>query len=502
MRPLLAPDEMAAADRAAIEAGTPASVLMERAGRAVARAVIEVGGGRYGCTVAVVCGKGNNGGDGFVAARVLRREGLSVRCFGVGDVWSARGAAREKLDLLARAGVAIEDLHVAELDRVDVIVDAIFGTGFRGRALGAPAKAITAMNDALAPVVAVDIPSGVDGATGAAEGPAVRAEVTVAMAAEKLGTATGAGALDSGRVEVADIAIPVSRAKTHMVERRDVADALPHRSPDAHKRSGGAVALLAGSGGMTGAAVLSARGAVRTGAGYATVGGTSSVDAVVAATLPEVLSKVVTDQDVLGPEALADFSPVLDRANVLAIGPGLGAGSSQRALVEKVLATVDLPMVVDADGLNVLAGHSRPLGDRKSATVITPHPGELARLLGVSTEDIQADRVTAARSAAERFSCVVLLKGFRTVIAEPQGDAVVNPTGGAELATAGTGDVLTGVVAALMAADLEPMAAAWAGAYVHGLAGHIAAAEHGTAGVLAWDVAEALGEAVDVCARE
>jgi NAD(P)H-hydrate epimerase len=329
----------------------------------------------------------------------------------------------------------------------------------------------------------------------------VRAEVTVAMAAEKLGTATAPGALHAGRVEVADIGIPLSGATAHMVERRDVAGVLPRRSPDAHKRSGGAVALLAGSDGMTGAAVLSARGAVRTGAGYATVGTTPSVDAIVAATLPEVLSAVVTDQDVVGPEGLADFSSVLDRANVLAIGPGLGAGASQRALVEKALATVELPMVVDADGLNVLAGHTEALADRRRQTVITPHPGELGRLLGMSTEQVQSDRLGAARRAAELFSCVVLLKGYRTVVADPSGNTLLNPTGGAELATAGTGDVLTGVVAALIAAGVGPVGAAWAGAYLHGLAGHFAAQEKGAAGVVAWDVAEGLPHALEECSH-
>ncbi|MDQ3986077.1 MAG: NAD(P)H-hydrate dehydratase [Actinomycetota bacterium] len=495
MRPLLTPEEMGRADRAAIDSGTPDSVLMDRAGRAVARAVIGLTGGRYGKKVAVVCGKGNNGGDGFVAARVLKKEGLGVRCLAVGDVEASKGAAREHLERMRKAGVALEPFAEARLAGVDVIVDAIFGTGFKGTAEGDPARAIEAMNES-GLIVAVDIPSGVAGSTGSVEGPAVRADVTVSMAAQKIGTAVGEGAVRSGRIEVIDIGIPTEAASTFLSESTDAALVLPSRDRDAHKRSGGAVALLVGSRGMTGAAVLTAKGAVRMGAGYATVGGTKDVDDALASTLAEVLSSVVTDQDALGPEALAGFADVLDRADALAIGPGLGQGERQRALVEKTLDEVALPIAADADALNVLAKHTDALIRREGPTVITPHPGELSRLLESSTGDVQENRLEAARTAASRFGCVVLLKGYRSVIARPDGGVVVNPTGGPELATAGTGDVLTGAVAALLAAGIDPFAAAWCAAYVHGLAGSIAAGERGTTGVLAGDVAEALAPAV------
>ncbi|MGH2694019.1 MAG: NAD(P)H-hydrate dehydratase [Actinomycetota bacterium] len=495
MRPLLSPEEMARADDAAISGGTPVEVLMERAGRATARAAIRVSGSRYGKRAAVVCGKGNNGGDGFTAARVLSGEGLGVVCMAVADPREATGAPAEHLRRLRAAGLRVEDFDAARLRAADVVVDAIFGTGFTGKAEGLPAEAIDAINECGAPVVAVDVPSGVNGGTGAVEGPAVRAEVTVAMAAEKLGTALPPGALRAGAVEVADIGIRVTGARTFMAGQRDVAAVLPARAMDAHKRSSGAVALLAGRRGMTGAAILAARGAVRMGAGYATVGGTAEVDAAVASVLPEVLSEVVTDSDVLGPEALASFSQTLERAAALALGPGLGRGEGQRALVEEALAKVDLPVVVDADGLNVLARHTSALEDRAGETVITPHPAELARLLDVTTGDVLTDRLGSARTAAERFDCVVVLKGYRTVTAAPDGTAVVNPTGGPELATAGTGDVLTGAIAALLAAGLEPFVAAWASVFVHGIAGGVAASETGDVGALAMDVAESLPEA-------
>ncbi|MDQ3962747.1 MAG: NAD(P)H-hydrate dehydratase [Actinomycetota bacterium] len=498
MRPLLSPQEMAAADKATIEAGTAVEVLMESAGRAVARGAIDVAGGRYGRRAVVVCGKGNNGGDGFVAARVMRAEGLGVRCLFVGDSDAIEGAARHHLELFRKRGGSVEPFEARALTGTDVIVDALFGTGFRGEAEGPAAEAIDAMNTSGVPIVAVDIPSGVNGATGAADGPAVEAIVTIAMGAEKIGTAIGRGAALAGAVTVADIGIDVPDARVAMAQKVDVRNVLPTRAVDAHKRSNGAVALLVGSEGMSGAAILTARGAVRMGAGYATVGVTTSVDPIISEALPEVLTKVVTDADVLGADALESFKEVLERADAVALGPGLGQGAMQRGLVERVLREVPLPVVVDADGLNVLAGHTDALVERTAAAVITPHPAELARLLETETDAIQKDRLGAARAAAERFGCVVVLKGFRSITAGPDGTVVINPTGGPSLATAGTGDVLTGAVAALLAGGSEPFDAAWAATYVHGLAGDLA----GDEGVVAWDVAEALPDAIALVRSE
>jgi ADP-dependent NAD(P)H-hydrate dehydratase / NAD(P)H-hydrate epimerase len=502
MRPLVTPQQMAAADRAAIAAGTPGAVLMERAGKAVARNAVRLAAGRYGKRFVVVCGKGYNGGDGFVAAAALRRAGGWVRCLSVGGAGEAKGDAAEHLARMGAAGVRLDPFDPSMLERADVVIDAIFGTGFRGTAEGEAAEAIATINACASPVLAVDIPSGVSGETGEVEGSAVQAQQTIAMAAEKVGTAVGAGAVHAGRVSVVDIGIPVREQVAAIPAAADVLRVLPRRRADAHKRSGGAVAILAGSHGMTGAAVLCASGAVRMGAGYATVGGTAAVDEVVAERLPEVLSKVVTKDEVLGAGSIDEFSEVLERAGSLALGPGLGRGPAQRALVERVLAEIDLPVVIDADGLNVLDKETSLLSSRSHPTVVTPHPGELSGLTGRSVSDIQADRLGAAVEVAERFGCVVLLKGHRTVIAAPDGMAVVNPTGGPELASAGTGDVLTGAIATLLAADVEAFEAAWATAYVHGLAGTIAAGRLGVSGVLAGDVAEALPEALLSFARQ
>ncbi len=496
MRPLVTPEQMGAADSATIAAGTPGEMLMERAGRAVATVALRAAGGRYGKRAVVVCGKGNNGGDGFVAARVLLHEGLAVRCLFVGELSTVEGDAALHLARLQRAGGRVDPFTKKDLPRADVIVDALFGTGFRGQAEGLAADAIEAINSSGAPIVAVDVPSGVEGRTGNAAGPAIAAEATVAMGAEKIGTAVGTGATLAGFVEVADIGIGIPDVDAHIAEEQDVVRVLPERAPDSHKRSVGSVALLCGSEGMSGAAILSAKGAIRMGAGYATLGVPSSIEPIVSTALPEVLTSIVTDEAHLGPESLASFKPVLERADSLAAGPGLGQGEDQRELVKEILSRVAQPVVLDADALNVLAGNTSVLRERSGSIVLTPHPAELARLLERETSAIQGDRVSAASEAAAAFDCIVVLKGYRTVIAEPGGRIVVNPAGSSHLATAGTGDVLTGAVAAFLAAGLDPFDAAWAAAFVHGLAGEIAAARLGGRGVIAGDVADALPKAV------
>jgi ADP-dependent NAD(P)H-hydrate dehydratase / NAD(P)H-hydrate epimerase len=497
MRALLSPEEMRRADERTISSGVPAEVLMERAGSAVARHVIALAGRRYGVRAAVVCGKGNNGGDGFVAARLLAEDGVSTRCLLVGDAGAARGPAGRQLAQARSSPARVEPFAPRLLAGCDVIVDALFGTGFKGIVEGEAAAVIEAMGDAGAPVLAVDIPSGVTGATGAVHGPAVTAALTVVMGAEKVGTAVGAGAARSGHVEVVDIGIAVTGGRVSMIEADDVSAVLPRRPLDSHKRSSGAVALLGGSAGMTGAVTLAARASVRMGAGYTTFGATAEVERAVSQSLPEVLSNVVAEGQTLGPESLDAFRPTLEKATALAVGPGLGSGSRQRALVERVLGEVELPVVLDADGLNVLAGHTAALEARSHPTVLSPHPAELARLVDTSIDALQEDRVGAAQAAARRFGCAVVLKGYRSVTASPGGLVAVNPTGTPDLATAGTGDVLTGALAALLAAGLDPYVASWAAVYVHGRAGSVARGRVGGPGVLAWDVAEALPEAVE-----
>lgn len=491
MQPLVSPQEMASADAAAISAGTPAEVLMDRAGRAVARAAIEVAGGRYDRRALVVCGKGNNGGDGFVAARRLLQEGVKVTCVLVGDASDLPAAAQHHLRRFRRAGGLVRPLDPSSLDgrRFDVVIDALLGTGSRGAPQGDYAAAIKTIN-AAGSVVAVDIPSGVDGATGSIAGEVVDAGVTVAIQRQKLGTALAPGSSVSGKVVVVPIGIQLGDADVHLVESSDVRRVIPQRGAMAHKGSAGSVALLAGSPHMTGAAVLAARAADRSGAGYVRVGTVTSARQVIESRLPEALVSDLGEN--WGGDPWARFEDETQRSDALIVGPGLGDGDAARALVEAAVNATSLPLLLDADGLNVVAKAKGLLDGRSAPTVMTPHVGEMARLLGIEAREVLTDTLSAARRAAEKFGSVVLLKGARTVVARPDGRAVVNPHGSPSLATAGSGDVLSGVIGALLAEGLDPFAAAWAGAAIHGRAGEICADGRGTRGVVAWDVAEAL----------
>jgi ADP-dependent NAD(P)H-hydrate dehydratase / NAD(P)H-hydrate epimerase len=494
VRAVVSAEEMRRADAAAIERGLPAEVLMERAGRAVARAVLRLAGQRYGTQVVVVCGPGNNGGDGFVAARLLEAQGAAVSCAAVSDRSALKGPAKTSHNRFLGAGGIVLPFERQLLEGADVIVDAIFGTGFHGEPQGSARDAIEAIADARradgdgTAVVSVDVPSGAGGA-----GPGVRSDVTVALAAEKLETALGGPAV-SERVEVADIGIDVSSSKASMTEPGDM-HRVASRAPDSHKWSR-SVAILAGADAMTGAAALSTRAALRAGAGYVTLQTTEGAARLVRSVVPEAVVRVAAARDVLTTAAVDDLQETLERTGAVAVGPGIGTGADQRTMVWRVLDEVRQPVVLDADGLNVMQGSSEALAARTAPLVITPHAGELARLLGCSVDDITADRCAAVREASERFDCTVLLKGPRTLIFHKGRRLIINPTGGSELATAGTGDVLTGVIVALAAAGSDGFTPAWQGAYLHGCAGGIAAARAGSVGLVAWDVAEALPEAI------
>jgi NAD(P)H-hydrate epimerase len=492
MRAVVSADEMRRADAAAIAGGTPAEVLMERAGAAVARRVLRMTGKRYGARVAVVCGPGNNGGDGYVAARLLRAEGAGVECANVADLSSLTGPAKAACDRYQRAGGRVRTFGPQLLEGVDVVVDAIFGTGFHGKPRGPARDAIEAIYEAhehaSTQVLSVDVPSGLGG-----PGPMVQSDVTLALAAEKLETAAASPG-KAGVVEVADIGIDIAAADVWIVEPGDMTG-VARRDAGAHKWSR-SVAILAGSDAMTGAAVLASRGAFRAGAGYVTLITTPGVAAIARSRLPEAVVRVETGGGVLTPAVLDAARASLDKAGAVAVGPGIGTGDEQRELVRRVLAEVEQPVVLDADGLNVMNGHAATLRARSAPLVITPHEGELARLLDRSSEDIHSDRVGAVREAAESFGCTVVLKGPRTLTCQEGRGLMVNPTGGSELATAGTGDVLTGIAVALAAGGRDAFTPAWQAAYLHGRAGDLAALDKGSVGLVAWDVAESLPRAL------
>jgi ADP-dependent NAD(P)H-hydrate dehydratase / NAD(P)H-hydrate epimerase len=496
VRPVLTPAEGAELDRGARERGIQTLELMERAGRETARIAAELAGGRYGRRAVVVCGRGNNGGDGLVAARYLASWGLAVAVVLLEPGDRLEGAPRRNLDRLTetRALVrAFEPVRLArELARADVAVDAIFGTGFHGTPEGAAALAIQALHEGGAEIVAVDVPSGVNGETGSVEGAAVRADATVTFGAWKPGLLLFPGAEHAGIVEVVDIGFPedLVRSDLRLVEPDDVAEMLPHREPDTHKRASGVVLVVGGSRTMTGAVTLAASSAYRVGAGLVRVAVPGGILPVVQGLIREATFVALPETA----EGTALVDPVLDGledVGALALGPGMTTNEETAEAIRALVRSSPVPIVLDADGLNAFAGRAAQLSDRRAELILTPHAGEFGRLAGMASADVGADRVGNVRKLAAETGATVLLKGSRTLIGTPDGVVRINPTGGPFLATGGTGDVLTGAIAGLLARRLEPADAATAAAYVHGLAGSRAGSELGE-GATAGDVLDHL----------
>jgi hydroxyethylthiazole kinase-like uncharacterized protein yjeF len=499
VQPILTPDQSNTLDRESQSRGITGDDLMEEAGRAVARMAVDLAGGVYGRRAVVVCGKGNNGGDGLVAARHLDRWGMGAIAILMSDPGELSGPAARNFRRLSEAGGRWTryrpEALAREVERSDVAVDALFGTGFRGRPEGDHLKAIQVLNEALAMVVAVDIPSGVEGATGTVHEDAVWADVTVTMGATKPGLVFFPGAEHAGVVEVADIGFPpdLVRSDLLLVEPEDVRLLLQPREMESHKRASGVVLVVAGSRAMTGAAALVGAAAYRAGAGLVTLAVPEGILPVVEGAVVEstFLPLPETDEGTAEEGAWELVQERLGSVDAIAIGPGLTTNPSTAALVRRLVSESPVPFVLDADGLNAFAHDREELSRHRSEGLLTPHPGEFVRLTGAGGQDLAGDRVGHVRKAAREFGCTVLLKGSRTIVAHPGGRATVNPTGTPLLATAGTGDVLTGAAVALLARGLRPADAAMAAAYVHGLAGMVAGSELGE-GTTAGAVLEAL----------
>jgi NAD(P)H-hydrate epimerase len=471
---------MRAIDAWAIEQrGVPSLDLMERAGRGLADVVARrAPSGR----IAVVCGKGNNGGDGLVAARILRQSGREVDVFAPGDL---RGDAAEMLARLPGEPPAAFD--AARLEGAAGIVDALLGTG----ATGPPREpaVIEAINASGAAVVAADVPSGVDATTGEVEGVAVRAVATATFHRAKPGLWIHPGKAHAGTVEVIEIGIPSgapAEPEIGLIAPGVLAE-MPRRTAESTKFSSGNVFVIGGSHGLTGAPTMAAMAAIRAGAGYVTVGAAASLETTFAVRLLEaMLFGLPEHEGALTEEAVEPALKAIGRADAVVLGPGLGRTEGAQRFARAMYERVDVPLVVDADGLNALAGHELP--DRPWPTVLTPHAGELGRLLDVESSEIGAHRLTRAREAASRFEAIVVLKGDDTLVASPTGRVAISPGGAAGLATAGTGDVLSGVLGAMLAKGLPPAHAACAAVHVHLQAGRLAAEPHGPDAVIASDV--------------
>jgi hydroxyethylthiazole kinase-like uncharacterized protein yjeF len=524
---------MRAIDRWAIgEQGVPGLDLMERAGAAVARAVEELAPDGE---VAIVCGKGNNGGDGLVVARLLREAGRSASVVCVAPPWELAGDARANLERLtgpapvklgggawrredagARAGdgagregagdSAVE-ARQGPLAGCSAVVDALLGTGFEGRPRDDIAQAIDAINEARAPVVSVDVPSGVDASTGVVAGAAVRAAATVTFHAAKPGLWIAPGKEHAGEVRVADIGIPRGAplsAPVGLLTSAALAR-LPTRAAGWTKFTSGHVVVAGGSRGLAGAPQMTARASMRAGAGYVTLCVTRSLqDAIAAAGWPELMTRGLPEEDgEIAPAAAEDVLRATERGGALALGPGLGRGAGAVAFARELARRAEVATVLDADGLNA---HARRLGDlaaRTAPTVLTPHAGELARLLDSDSAAIERERLRHACEAAAHAQAVVVLKGDDSLIADPGGRTAVSPGGSPALATAGTGDVLTGVIAALLSRGIGAFEAACAGVWLHAEAGREAARlRGGVDGVVASDVIEALAAVRGAGVRE
>ncbi|MFI5006377.1 MAG: NAD(P)H-hydrate dehydratase [Solirubrobacterales bacterium] len=516
MIPVLTAAQMREADRRTIEdIGLPGVALMENAGSAVARVVRE----KFPLArrPLVLCGKGNNGGDGFVVARRLFDLRPMTCLFGRRD--QVRGDAATHLAAYERSGGVVAEVadeaewgrSKAEVSRAGLIVDALLGTGLREEPSGLMAAAIgdvARAADRGTPIVAVDLPSGLPSDTGDVAWPTVRASVTVTFAAPKHGHVLPPACDRVGELVVASIGITEGTVEAcqgdlFLLEAQDAARAFPERAPDAHKGTYGHLLIVAGAVGKTGAAILAATGALRSGVGLVTVATPEPALSLVAAGRPEVMTEPlpVSPTGDLTPEALERALALAANRDAAVIGPGLGQGPGTRAFIREFVRRCPVPLLVDADGLNALAPSDRDGGAlealrRDAATVLTPHPGEMARLTGVGSADVQRARLEVAGRLARDTGALVVLKGQRTLVCRPDGRAAVNPTGNPGMATGGTGDVLAGIVGALLARRHDAWTAATAGVYLHGLAGDRGAERLGQESLLAGDVAAALPDAI------
>ena len=467
-------------EEAITDARTSLYDLMERAGKAVAEEAASMApeGGR----VTIFCGKGNNGGDGFVAARHLAASGNQVEVVMLISPTELKGAAETAYQKIAgEESIKMTPFSARRRFRdPGLVIDAIFGFGLKGAVRGPAERAVRVVNSLDAPVLSVDIPSGIDSDTGQISGEAVKAARTVTFTAPKAGMAVHPGCANVGEVRVADIGIDkatvVRHAKICLGSRALARPLLPSRRVDAHKGDCGRVLIIAGSVGMTGAAVMCADAAQKIGAGLVTLGAPESLNDILEVKLTEVMTKPLpeTSERTIRDRALDTIMEIVPDMDAVAIGPGLSTHPSTVALIKQLILTVETPLVVDADALTGLAGSAGLLKKRPGPTVLTPHAGELGRLIGCSAAEVQADRLAVAARAASDWDVTVILKGARTIVAGTD-CLYINPTGNPGMATAGTGDILAGILVGLMAQGLPPYPAGVLATYLHGRAGDIGA---------------------------
>ena len=503
--------EMRELDRLTIEKyGVPSLVLMERAGAAVTEAILNRFARPAKKGVLIVAGKGNNGGDGFVVARLLKKKRIpcAVALLARKDEVS-QDAAHNLRAFLKLKGKVVEipagglERLAREMKGKGLLVDAIFGTGMKNEVRGDYADAIALMNTSGLPVVAVDIPSGLHTDTGTPLGIAAQAEMTVTLGYPKLGEVIYPGLDYVGDLAVADIGIDLNAVRevnpgAELLDQEEIKWLVPRREPDTHKGTYGHLLVMAGSRGKTGAAILACRAAMRMGAGLTTLAGPRALNNIFASSLVEVMTEPLGDNRAETLEAPSDeeWRRLVERKDAFLFGPGIGVSESTHNAVRWLLKNLEMPWVIDADGLNNLAFEIGRLREAKTPPILTPHPGEMARLIGKDNATVNRDRIGVARSFAVTNRCHLVLKGARTVIATPEGKVFINPTGNPGMASGGMGDVLAGMLAALLGQGLSAENAMKLGVYLHGLAADRVAAQKGASGLIASDVIEELPRAM------
>lgn len=497
--------------RATEEFGIPSLLLMENAGL---QAVLEMERSfprLRPSRVAIVCGRGNNGGDGFVVARHLFERGTAVEIFLLAKRSDVKGDARTNLEIIRKMGVPISEVATSQdlqatreaIGGADMVVDAILGTGTAGAAKGLFAEAIELLNRSGRPIVALDIPSGLSSDEGEIPGPSINATLTITFGLPKRGLILFPAASRAGRVVTVDIGLPSQLLSdtildVSLLEADDAAAALPPRDPNAHKGTYGHVLVLAGSPGKTGAAAMCALSALRIGAGLVTLGVPESLNDIMEAKLTEVMTEPLpeTRERTIALAALHKVLTLMEGKRVLAVGPGLSTHPETSELVRELLSAARVPLVVDADAINALGPKLETLPKATVPLILTPHPGELARLLSISREEVVQNRIPIAQKVATSFKVHLVLKGGRTLVVDPEGRVAINMTGNPGMASGGTGDVLTGLIAGLLAQGVNAGLAARAGVYLHGLAGDLAAEAVGQEAMLASDLMAQIPDAI------
>ncbi len=510
MQRIVTASEMAKMDKKTIdEIGIPGIVLMEIAGRGVIDEINNLLKQVRSKNMLIFCGKGNNGGDGYVIARLLKNAGARVTVILAGKKENIRGDALINLNVLENLNIGINEIDTIEdiehPDSVDLVVDALLGTGVTGPVKGFYADLIKYINllGEKAPVVSVDLPTGMETDTGNIVGDCVNADATVTMGHIKAGVLFSPARDYTGKVSVVDIGIPPEvsaelHRKIFLTELHDVHKNLPKRKLDAHKTSAGKIVVFAGSVGMTGAATLTSLSTLQTGAGLTKLGIPESLNTILEQKLTEVMTIPLpeTDRKSISVKAKDEIGELLEWADIVAMGPGLSTHEDTVEFVKWMLKNIDKPMVLDADGINALSESTELIKQYKNELILTPHPGELSRLINKPIHDILADRINILQKVAEDLNSIIVLKGAPTITGDRDGSLYINSTGNPGMATGGTGDVLTGIIAGLWAQHLSAIDAAVCGVYLHGLAGDLAADQLSEMGMIAGDLNVYLPEAI------